>query len=56
MVGAVELFILIPLMWGLALLVLYWVIRMAVRHGSLDAQRIARASRERLGDQSPYRN
>lgn len=34
-------------MWGPGLLVLYWVIRLAVRHGMEDAQRIRQGDRKR---------
>ena len=39
MIGVVELLVLFPLSVALVLAVLYWVIRLAVRHGVLDAQR-----------------
>lgn len=32
-------------MWALAALVVYWVVRLAVRHGTLDAYRIDRTDR-----------
>ena len=35
------------IVWGPALVIFYWVIRLAVRHGIEDAQRIARADRRR---------
>jgi hypothetical protein len=38
--GAMLLFV-VP-MWAFGLFVLYWVIRLAVRHGTLDAYRVDR--------------
>ncbi|WP_224273910.1 hypothetical protein [Nocardioides lacusdianchii] len=39
--------LLTSIVWGPALLVLYWVIRLAVRHGMEDAQRIRQGDRKR---------
>ena len=40
--GLVELLVFVVPMWALSGLVAYWIIRMAVRHGTLDAYRIDR--------------
>ena len=40
-IGAYGLVVLV-VMWGLAFLVLYWIIRLGVRHGTVDARRIDR--------------
>jgi hypothetical protein len=45
--GVVELALLLLVLPFLALLVLYWVVRLAVRHGSLDAHRAWEAERVR---------
>lgn len=39
-VGVSGLFVVVPLLlWAVGLFALYWIIRLAVRHGVLDAQR-----------------
>ena len=40
--GVVELLVFVVPMWLISGLVVYWIIRMAVRHGTLDAYRIDR--------------
>jgi hypothetical protein len=44
-IGFAELLIFFVPMWALAALVVYWIIRLAVRHGTLDAYRIDRTDR-----------
>lgn len=44
-IGFVELLVFFVPMWAFAALVVYWVIRLAVRHGTLDAYRIDRTDR-----------
>ncbi len=39
--------LLTSIVWGPLLLLLYWVIRLAVRHGMEDAQRIRQGDRKR---------
>lgn len=39
--------LLTSIVWGPVLVVLYWVIRLAVRHGMEDAQRIRLGDRKR---------
>ena len=41
-VGLTELLLFVVPAWGLTAFVCYWVIRLAVRHGTLDAYRIDR--------------
>lgn len=41
-VGFLELVVLVIPLYALAAFVLYWVIRLGVRHGTLDAYRIDR--------------
>lgn len=41
-VGAVELLVLVVPMWVVAGFVVYWIIRLGVRHGTLDAYRLDR--------------
>jgi hypothetical protein len=41
-VGIVEGLVFVLPMWALSAAVLYWIIRLAVRHGTLDAYRIDR--------------
>jgi len=41
-VGLVELLVFVLPMWAVAGLAVYWIIRLAVRHGTLDAYRIDR--------------
>jgi hypothetical protein len=48
-IGFAELLIFFVPMWALAALVVYWIIRLAVRHGTLDAYRIDRTDR-RIAD------
>lgn len=39
-VGLNGIFVLVPLLlWAVGLFALYWIIRLAVRHGVLDAER-----------------
>ena len=45
--GGFEVVIVGALFWCLVVFALYWVIRLAVRHGSLDAMRQADAERVR---------
>ena len=40
-IGVTEL-VFVVIMWGLTALATYWIIRLAVRHGTLDAYRIDR--------------
>lgn len=44
-IGFAELLIFFVPMWAFAALVVYWIIRLAVRHGTLDAYRIDRTDR-----------
>lgn len=44
-IGLVELLVFVLPMWVVAALVVYWIIRLAVRHGTLDAYRIDRTDR-----------
>lgn len=44
-IGFAELLIFFVPAWALAALVVYWIIRLAVRHGTLDAYRIDRVDR-----------
>jgi MFS superfamily sulfate permease-like transporter len=44
-IGFAELLIFFVPMWALAALVVYWVVRLAVRHGTLDAYRLDRTDR-----------
>jgi MFS superfamily sulfate permease-like transporter len=44
-IGFAELLIFVVPMWALAALVVYWVVRLAVRHGTLDAYRLDRTDR-----------
>lgn len=44
-VGFAELLIFFVPMWALAAFIVYWIIRLAVRHGTLDAYRIDRTDR-----------
>ena len=46
--GVVELLVFVLPVWLLAAAVLYWIIRLAVRHGTLDAYRIDRVD-QRIG-------
>jgi hypothetical protein len=41
-VGLVELLVFVVPMWAVAGFVVYWIIRLGVRHGTLDAYRIDR--------------
>ena len=41
-VGIVEGLVVVLPMWALSAAVLYWIIRLGVRHGTLDAYRIDR--------------
>ena len=41
-VGWVELLVFVVPMWAIAGLAVYWIIRLGVRHGTLDAYRIDR--------------
>jgi hypothetical protein len=41
-VGLVELLVFVVPMWAVLGFVVYWIIRLAVRHGTLDAYRIDR--------------
>ena len=41
-VGLVELLVLVVPMWAVAAFAVYWIIRLGVRHGTLDAYRIDR--------------
>ena len=41
-VGLVELLLVVVPMWAVAGFVAYWIIRLGVRHGNLDAYRIDR--------------
>ena len=41
-VGWVELLVFVVPMWAVAGLAVYWIIRLGVRHGTLDAYRIDR--------------
>ena len=47
-VGVVEFLVLVLPLWVLSAAVLYWIIRLAVRHGTLDAYRIDRVD-QRIG-------
>jgi hypothetical protein len=44
-IGFAELLIFFVPVWAFAALVVYWIIRLAVRHGTLDAYRIDRTDR-----------
>ncbi|QIK74641.1 hypothetical protein [Nocardioides piscis] len=44
-VGLAGLLFLVLPMWGVAGFAAYWIIRLGVRHGNLDAYRIDRADR-----------
>ncbi len=48
-IGFAELLIFVVPVWAFAALVVYWIIRLAVRHGTLDAYRIDRTDR-RIAD------
>lgn len=41
-IGLTELLLVVVPVWGLTAFVCYWIIRLAVRHGTLDAYRIDR--------------
>ncbi|GAA1930281.1 hypothetical protein [Nocardioides hwasunensis] len=41
-IGGAEVLIVFLLMYAVAALALYWIIRLGVRHGTLDAYRIDR--------------
>ena len=41
-VGGGEVLVLVLSMWAVAAFVVYWIIRLGVRHGTLDAYRIDR--------------
>lgn len=41
-VGLVELLVFVVPMWAVSGFVVYWIIRLGVRHGTLDAYRIDR--------------
>lgn len=43
--GLVELLVFFVPTWGVAGFVVYWIIRLGVRHGTLDAYRIDRTDR-----------
>jgi hypothetical protein len=45
--GGVEVLVFGALLWALGAWLLYWIIRLAVRHGSLDAVRQDRLEEER---------
>jgi hypothetical protein len=44
-IGLAELLIFVVPVWAFAALVVYWLIRLGVRHGTLDAYRIDRTDR-----------
>lgn len=44
-VGVVELVVLVLPLWVLSAVAVYWIVRLAVRHGTLDAYRIDRVDR-----------
>jgi hypothetical protein len=48
-IGSAQLLMFVVPVWALAALVVYWIIRLAVRHGTLDAYRIDRTDR-RIAD------
>lgn len=43
--GSLEALLLVVITWSVVVAALYWVIRLAVRHGIQDTQRHARADR-----------
>ena len=47
-VGVVELLVLVLPLWVLSAAIVYWIVRLAVRHGTLDAYRIDRVD-QRIG-------
>jgi hypothetical protein len=48
-IGFVELLVLVLPVWCFAAFVAYWIIRLGVRHGTLDAYRIDRTD-QRIAD------
>ena len=46
--GVVEYLLLVLPLWVLSAAILYWIVRLAVRHGTLDAYRIDRVD-QRIG-------
>lgn len=55
--GMVELLVFVLPMYALAAFVLYWIIRLGVRHGTLDAYRIDRVDQRfaRMKEAEPER-
>ena len=54
-IGAYELIVFV-LFYGVALFALYWLIRLAIRHGTLDAYRIDRTDRRIAAMQDDLRS
>lgn len=50
-IGLTELLLFFVPVWGLTAFVCYWIIRLAVRHGTLDAYRIDRVD-QRIAEMS----
>ena len=48
-VGGAEALVFVVLLYGSVAFALYWIIRLAVRHGIQDAHRIARARESAAG-------
>ena len=49
MIGSGEALLLVLLMWAVVAFALYWIIRLAVRHGVEDARRVTRAESAAVG-------
>ncbi len=47
--GSLEALLFVVIMWSMVVVALYWVIRLAVRHGIQDTQRRSRADRASYG-------
>lgn len=48
-IGVTELLFFVAPVWGLTAFVFYWIVRLAVRHGTLDAYRIDRVDQRNAG-------
>lgn len=47
--GSLEALLFVVIMWSVVVVALYWVIRLAVRHGIQDTQRHSRADQAGAG-------
>ncbi len=54
-VGGLEMLVFVLPMWALTAFVMYWIIRLGVRHGTLDAYRIDRVDQRIARMQSDRR-